>query len=210
MHVNSAVEKAILAGGSFWGMQDLIRKRPGVISTRVGYTGGDNLRRDVPEPRHACRGDRDRLRPRADLVPRPVRALLPDPRSDDAEPAGQRHRDELSLRDLLLDDEQRRVAEDTIADVEASGLWPGKAVTEVTPAGPFWRPSPSTRTISSGTRTATRATSRDRTGSYRAERKPSPADAWVDGGDRVVGDSEIRAGREIHRCSVVDGSTIAS
>jgi peptide-methionine (S)-S-oxide reductase len=76
--MSQETEKAILAGGCFWGMQDLIRKRPGVLGTRVVYT----------------------------------------------------------------DDAQKRVAEDTIADVDASGLWPGKVVTEVSPAGPFWEAEP--------------------------------------------------------------------
>ena len=190
-------------------MQDLIRKRPGVISTRVGYTGGDVL--DATYRNHGTHAEA------IEIVFDPERTSYRDPfelffQIHDPTTLNRQGNDiGTSYRSAIfyLDDEQRRVAEDTIADVEASGLWPGKAVTEVTPAGPFWRPSPSTRTISSGTRTATRATSRDRTGSYRAERKPSPADAWVDA-DCVVGDSEIRAGREIHRCSVVDGSTIAS
>ena len=140
--MNATVEKAILAGGCFWGMQDLIRKRPGVISTRVGYTGGD-----VPNATYRNHGNHAEaieiaVRPRADVLPRPARVLLPDPRPDDDEPSGQRHRRELPLGDLLHDDEQRAVAEDTIADVDASGLWPGKVVTEVAPAGPFWEAEP--------------------------------------------------------------------
>ena len=116
-------------------MQDLIRKRPGVIATRVGYTGGDVSERDLPQPRHPRRGDRDRVRSRADFLPRATRVLLPDPRPDDAEPSGQRRRNELPVGDLLPGRRAAPVAEDTIADVEASGLWPGKVVTEVAPGG---------------------------------------------------------------------------
>ena len=99
--MGDTTEKAILAGGCFWGMQDLIRKRPG-----CGLDAGRLHRRrrrqcDLPQPRHARRGDRDRLRPGADLLPRPARVLLPDPRPDDGEPSGQRHRHELPLGDLL-------------------------------------------------------------------------------------------------------------
>src|SRR5918999_5367766 len=99
--VSGAVEKAILAGGCFWGMQDLFRKRPGVVSTQVGYTGGEVPNATYRDHGHARGGDRDRLRSRANLLPRATGVLLPDPRSDDAEPSGQRHRDELSLGDLL-------------------------------------------------------------------------------------------------------------
>ena len=98
--------------------------------------------RDVPQPRHARRGDRDRLRPRADLVSRPAGVLLPDPRSDDANRQGNDVGTSYRSAIFYLDEEQRRVADDTIADVEASGLWPGKVVTEVTPAGPFWEAEP--------------------------------------------------------------------
>ena len=76
---------------------------------------------------------------------------------------------------FYLDDEQRRVVEETIADVEASGLWPGKVVTEVTPAGPFWEASPSIRTTSSGIRTATPATTFARIGCCHGGRERPPA-----------------------------------
>ena len=142
MHVNSAVEKAILAGGCFWGMQDLIRKRPGVISTRVGYTGGD-----VPTRRTATTARTPR-RSRSSSTPSETsyRDLLefffqihdPTTLNRQGNDIGTSYRSAI----FYLDDEQRRVAEDTIADVEASGLWPGKVVTEVTPAGPFWEAEP--------------------------------------------------------------------
>ena len=129
-------EKAILAGGCFWGVQDLIRKLDGVTSTRVGYTGGD-----VPNATYRNHGTHAEaieilVRSRPDLLPRPARVLLPDPRSDDARTVrattcGASYRSAI----YYLDDEQRRVAEDTIADVDASGLWPGKVVTEVAAGG---------------------------------------------------------------------------
>ena len=90
--MSQATERAVLAGGCFWGMQDLIRKRPGVISTRVGYTGGD-----VPNATYRNHGTHAEaieiiFDPEQDVLPRPARVLLPDPRPDDQEPPGQRHR----------------------------------------------------------------------------------------------------------------------
>ena len=82
-------QRAVLAGGCFWGMQDLIRRRPGVLSTRVGYSGGDVPNATYRNHGYARRGDRDRLRSRADHLPRPAGVLLPDPRPDDQEPSGQ-------------------------------------------------------------------------------------------------------------------------
>jgi hypothetical protein len=93
-------EKAILAGDCFWGMQDLLRKRPDVISTPWLHRRR-RPQRDLSPPRHARRGDRDRLRPQADHLPRHPRVLLPDPRPDDEESPGQRRRHQLPLGDLL-------------------------------------------------------------------------------------------------------------
>ena len=76
------------------------------------------------------------------MLPRAAGVLLPDPRPDDAEPQGNDRGTSYSSAIFYHDEEQRRVAEDTIADVEASGLWPGKVVTELTPAGPFWEAEP--------------------------------------------------------------------
>ena len=99
--MTTSSERAVLAGGCFWGMQDLIRRYPGVISTRVGYSGGDVPERHLPQSRHPRRGDRDHLRSGEDQLPDAARVLLPDPRPEHEEPPGQRCRDELSLRDLL-------------------------------------------------------------------------------------------------------------
>jgi len=135
-------EKAVLAGGCFWGMQDLIRKRPGVISTRVGYTGGDVV--------NATYRNHDGHAEAIEIVFDPAvtsyRELLEfffqihDPTTLDRQgnDIGSSYRSAI----FYTGDEQRRVAEDTIADVEASGLWPGKVVTEVTPAGAFWEAEP--------------------------------------------------------------------
>lgn len=135
-------QKALLAGGCFWGMQDLIRRQPGVISTRVGYSGGD-----VPNATYRNHGTHAEA---VEIVYDPsvtdYRTLLEfffqihDPTTKDR----QGHDRGPSYRSAIfyLNDEQKRVALDTIADVEASGLWPGKVVTEVSPAGDFWEAEP--------------------------------------------------------------------
>ncbi|MFF7768937.1 peptide-methionine (S)-S-oxide reductase MsrA [Streptomyces massasporeus] len=136
-------ERALLAGGCFWGMQELIRSLSGVIRTRVGYSG-DN---DKPHPTYR---DHGRHAESIEIVFDPTatdyRAILEyffqihDPTTSNR----QGNDIGLSYRSAIfyLDDEQRRVAQDTIADVEASGLWPGPVVTEVVPAGPFWDAEP--------------------------------------------------------------------
>ena len=137
-----AFEKAILAGGCFWGMQDLIRKRPGILSTRVGYTGGD-----VPNATYGNHGTHaEAIEIVFDPEQTTYRDLLefffqihdPTTLNRQGNDIGMSYRSAI----FYLDDEQRRVAEDTIADVEAAGLWPGKVVTEVAPAGPFWEAEP--------------------------------------------------------------------
>ena len=131
-------ERAILAGGCFWGMQDLIRRYDGVISTRVGYSGGD-----VPNatyPHHGTHAEAIEIV--FDAMRISYRKLLEfffqihDPTTLNR----QGNDRGLSYRSAIFyaSDEQKRVALDTIADVEASGLWPGKVVTEIAPAGPFW------------------------------------------------------------------------
>ena len=127
--------KAVLAGGCFWGMQDLIRKRPGIVSTRVGYTGGD-----VPNATYRNHGTHaEAIEITYDPAVTSYRDLLEfffqihDPTTLNRQGGDIG----LSYRSAIFytDDEQKRVAQDTIADVEASGLWPGKVVTEVTAAG---------------------------------------------------------------------------
>src|SRR5215210_4317120 len=130
-HVNEAVENAILAGGCFWGMQDLIRRRPGVVSTRVGYSGGD-----VPNATYRNHGthaeaieivfDPEQVSYR-DLLELFFQIHDPTTRNRQGNDIGMSYRSAI----FYADDEQRRVAEDTIADVEASGRWPGTVVTEV-------------------------------------------------------------------------------
>jgi peptide-methionine (S)-S-oxide reductase len=140
--MNGRFEKAILAGGCFWGMEDLFRKRPGVISTRVGYTGGD-----VP---NATYGNHDGHAEAIEVVFDPdvtsYRHLLEfffqihDPTTVDRQgnDLGTSYRSAI----FYLGDEQRRVAWQTIDEIDASGRWPGKVVTEVTPAGLFWEAEP--------------------------------------------------------------------
>ena len=140
--MSGTTEKAILAGGCFWGMQDLFRRQPGVISTRVGYSGGD-----VPNATYRNHGTHaEAIEVVFDPEQTSFRNLLelffqihdPTTLNRQGNDIGLSYRSAI----FYLDDEQRRVAEDTIADVEASGLWPGKVVTEVAPAGPFWEAEP--------------------------------------------------------------------
>jgi peptide-methionine (S)-S-oxide reductase len=142
MTMSGNVDKAILAGGCFWGMQDLIRKLPGVISTRVGYTGGD-----VPNATYRNhRGHAEAIEIIFDPERISYRDLLefffqihdPTTLNRQGNDIGTSYRSAI----FYTSDAQKQVAEDTIADVEASGLWPGKVVTEVTPAGPFWEAEP--------------------------------------------------------------------
>ena len=135
-------EMAILAGGCFWGMQDLIRKLPGVLSTRVGYTGGD-----VPNATYRNHGSHaEAIEIVFDPAQTSFRRLLafffqihdPTTRNRQGNDLGPSYRSAI----FYTDDEQRRIAEQVIAEVDASGRWPGKVVTEVAPAGPFWVAEP--------------------------------------------------------------------
>jgi len=135
-------ETAILAGGCFWGMQDLIRKMPGIISTRVGYSGGD-----VPNATYRNHGSHAEA---IEIVFDPERTSyrnllefffqIHDPTTVDRQgnDRGASYRSAI----FYTTDEQKLVALDTIEDVNASGLWPGKVVTEVEPASPFWEAEP--------------------------------------------------------------------
>ena len=135
-------EKSILAGGCFWGMQDLIRRYPGVISTRVGYSGGDVL--NATYRNHGTHAEA--IEVIFDPARMSFRKLLefffqvhdPTTRNRQGNDVGMSYRSAI----YATSDEQKRVAEDTIADVNASGLWPGRVVTEVAPAGPFWEAEP--------------------------------------------------------------------
>jgi len=134
--------RAILAGGCFWGMQDLIRRQPGVIATRVGYSGGD-----VPNATYRNHGSHaEAIEIEFDPAKISYRKILefffqihdPTTLNRQGNDRGESYRSAI----FYLDDEQKAVAEDTIADVNASGLWPDKVVTEVSPAGPFWEAEP--------------------------------------------------------------------
>ncbi|MBQ0827085.1 peptide-methionine (S)-S-oxide reductase MsrA [Streptomyces tagetis] len=135
-------QRALLAGGCFWGMQELVRKQPGVLSTRVGYSGGE-----LPHPTYRHHdGHAESIEIVFDPAATDYRAVLefffqihdPTTRDRQGNDIGSSYRSAI----FHLDDEQRRVAEETIADVEASGLWPGPVVTEVEPAGEFWEAEP--------------------------------------------------------------------
>ena len=140
--MSGVTERAILAGGCFWGMQDLLRRFPGIISTRVGYSGGD-----VPNATYRNHGTHaEAIEIVYDPAVTDYRTMLEfffqihDPTTKDRQgnDRGTSYRSAI----FYLDEDQKRIALDTIADVEASGLWPGKVVTEVSPAGDFWEAEP--------------------------------------------------------------------
>ena len=135
-------EKAILAGGCFWGMQDLIRKRTGAISTRVGYTGGD-----VPNATYRNHGSHaEAIEIVFDPAQISYRELLefffqihdPTTKNRQGNDAGLSYRSAI----YFTSPEQEQTAKDTIAEVDASGIWPGPVVTELEPEGPFWEAEP--------------------------------------------------------------------
>lgn len=135
-------ERAVLAGGCFWGMQDLIRKLPGVLSTRVGYTGGD-----VPNATYRNHGTHaEGIEIAFDPALISYRQLLefffqihdPSTKNRQGNDMGMSYRSAI----YYVNEAQKQEALRTIIDVNDSGLWPGKVVTEVAPAGPFWEAEP--------------------------------------------------------------------
>lgn len=140
--MSATTETAILAGGCFWGMQELIRKQPGVLNTRVGYSGGD-----VDNATYRNHGAHaEAIEIVFDPAQTSYRKMLefffqihdPTTINRQGNDRGTSYRSAI----YYTSDAQKQVALDTIADVEASGLWPGKVVTEVAPAGPFWQAEP--------------------------------------------------------------------
>jgi len=140
--MSDKTERAVLAGGCFWGVQQLIRRMPGVISTRVGYSGGE-----VDNATYRNHGNHAEA---IEIIFNPeklsFRELLEfffqihDPSTLDRQgnDKGSSYRSAI----FYTSDEQKRLAEDTIADVNDSGIWPGKVVTEVTPVSAFWEAEP--------------------------------------------------------------------
>ena len=140
--MSGKTERAVLAGGCFWGMQDLIRRQPGVISTRVGYSGGDV--KNATYRNHGTHAEAIEVIFDPDVSS--YRQLLelffqihdPTTRNRQGNDVGMSYRSAI----YYTSEAQRQVALDTIADVDASGLWPGKVVTEVQPVGDFWEAEP--------------------------------------------------------------------
>jgi peptide-methionine (S)-S-oxide reductase len=140
--MSNDTETAVLAGGCFWGMQDLIRKRPGILTTRVGYSGGD-----VANATYRNHGNHaEAIEIVFDPAVTTYRDILafffqihdPTTRDRQGNDVGTSYRSAI----FHENEEQHQVALDVISDVEASGLWPGKVVTDVDPVGPFWEAEP--------------------------------------------------------------------
>ena len=136
--MTTSTEKAILAGGCFWGVQDLVRKYPGVLQTRVGYSGGDVA--NATYRNHGTHAEAiEIIFDPAQISYRKILEFFfqihdPSTRDRQGNDLGTSYRSAI----FYTSEQQKATAEDTIADVDASGLWPGKVVTEVAPAGPFW------------------------------------------------------------------------
>lgn len=140
--MTTRTETALLAGGCFWGMQDLIRRQPGIVATRVGYSGGD-----VPNATYRNHGSHaEAIEIVFDPDQTSYRQVLefffqihdPTTRDRQGNDVGSSYRSAI----FYLDEAQKLEAENTAADVDASGLWPGKVVTQIVPAGPFWEAEP--------------------------------------------------------------------
>ncbi len=140
--MSTRTERAVLAGGCFWGMQDLIRRRDGVVTTRVGYSGGD-----VENATYRNHGTHaEAIEIVFDPEKTSYRELLefffqihdPSTKWRQGNDRGASYRSAIYYTSV----EQKSIAEDTIADVDASGLWPGKVVTEVEPVSDFWEAEP--------------------------------------------------------------------
>jgi peptide-methionine (S)-S-oxide reductase len=135
-------ERAVLAGGCFWGMQDLVRRKPGVLSTRVGYSGGDVA--NATYRNHGSHAEAIEIvfDPRVisfrDLLEFFFQIHDPSTRNRQGNDVGTAYRSAI----FYTSPEQEKVARDTIADVEASGIWPGKVTTELSPVGDFWEAEP--------------------------------------------------------------------
>lgn len=140
--MTTVTEKAILAGGCFWGVQDLLRRYPGVLATRVGYSGGDVA--NATYRNHGSHAEAIEIIFDPQIIS--YRKLLefffqihdPSTANRQGNDIGASYRSAI----FTTSEQQKQVALDTIADVDASGLWPGKVVTEVAPAGPFWEAEP--------------------------------------------------------------------
>jgi peptide-methionine (S)-S-oxide reductase len=140
--MSQTTETAVVAGGCFWGMQDLLRRYPGVISTRVGYTGGD-----VPNATYRNHGTHaEAIEITFDPEKLSFRNILefffqvhdPTTQYRQGNDVGSSYRSAI----FFGSDEQKMIAQKTISDIEASGVWPGKIVTEISPAGYFWEAEP--------------------------------------------------------------------
>lgn len=140
--MSSSHETAILAGGCFWGLQHLLRDKPGIISTRVGYSGGDV--KNATYRNHGTHAEAVEIVFDPSIIS--YRRILefffqihdPTTVNRQGNDIGTSYRSGI----YYTSDAQKSVAEETIRDVDASGLWPGKVVTELQPAGDFWEAEP--------------------------------------------------------------------
>ncbi|CAG0912048.1 unnamed protein product, partial [Cyprideis torosa] len=145
-NIMSNSERALLAGGCFWGMQDLIRKMPGVISTRVGYTGGNVANANYSIVKRGDTGHAESIEVVFDPEVLSFRDLLefffqlhnPSTPNRQGNDVGSQYRSAI----FYTSEEQKTIAQETVADVDASGKWPGPVVTEITAAGDFWEAEP--------------------------------------------------------------------